>query len=156
MHRIVVTLAAIIAMTSSASPAQAQAWPSRPIRMVVPASAGGTVDLLTRAVTGKLGDLLGQPLVVENRAGATTSIAEEFVVRQAPDGYTLLMSSITLATQPFMRANLPYDPQQDFTMISLVATSGNVIVVHPGVPADRKSTRLNSSHSDRSRMPSSA
>jgi tripartite-type tricarboxylate transporter receptor subunit TctC len=135
MYRIVVALVAIIVMAGTASQAQAQAWPSRPIRMVVPAAAGGTVDLLTRAVAVKLGDLLGQPLVVENRAGATTSIAEEFVVRQSPDGYTLLMSGITLATQPFMRANLPYDPQQDFTMISLVATSGNVIVVNPAVPA---------------------
>ena len=134
MHRSIVALAAIIALAGTAGLAQAQAWPSRPIRMVVPAAAGGTVDLLTRAVAVKLGDLLGQPLVVENRAGATTSIAEEFVVRQSPDGYTLLMSGITLATQPFMRANLPYDPQQDFTMISLVATSGNVIVVNLDVP----------------------
>ncbi len=135
MHRTIVAFAAVIAVAGTASLAQAQAWPSRPIRMVVPAAAGGTVDLLTRAVAVKLGDLLGQPLVVENRAGATTSIAEEFVVRQSPDGYTLLMSGITLATQPFMRANLPYDPQQDLTMISLVATSGNVIVVNPAVPA---------------------
>ncbi|MBI2316699.1 MAG: tripartite tricarboxylate transporter substrate binding protein [Betaproteobacteria bacterium] len=73
-------------------------------------------------------------MIVENRAGATTSIAEEYVTRQAPDGYTMLMSGITLATQPFMRANLPYDPQQDLTMISLIATSGNVIVVNPAVP----------------------
>lgn len=134
MNRIVVAFAAILAIASTAGPAQAQAWPSRPIRLVVPASAGGTVDLLTRAVSVKLGDLLGQPIIVENRAGATTSIAEEYVVRQTPDGYTLLMSGITLATQPFMRANLPYDPQQDFTMISLIATSGNVIVVNLDVP----------------------
>ncbi|MDO8595261.1 MAG: tripartite tricarboxylate transporter substrate-binding protein [Sulfuricaulis sp.] len=134
MHRLVAALAAILAIAGTAGLAQAQTWPSRSIRLVVPASAGGTVDLLTRAVSVKLGDLLGQSIVVENRAGATTSIAEEYVVRQAPDGYTLLMSGITLATQPFMRANLPYDPQQDFTMISLVATSGKVIVVNPYVP----------------------
>lgn len=134
MQRIIVALATFIAVASIAVPAQAQSWPSRPMRIIVPASAGGTVDLLTRAVSVKLGDLLGQPMIVENRAGATTSIAEEYVVRQAPDGYTLLMSGITLATQPFMRANLPYDPQQDLSMISLVATSGNVIVVNPAVP----------------------
>ena len=134
MHRIVVALAAILAILSTTDPARAQTWPSRSIRLIVPASAGGTVDLLTRAVSVKLGDLLGQSIVVENRAGATTSIAEEYEVRQAPDGYTLLMSGITLATQPFMRANLPYDPQRDFTMISLIATSGNVIVVNPNVP----------------------
>jgi len=134
MNRIVVAFAAILAIAGTAGPVQAQTWPTRPIRLVVPASAGGTVDLLTRAVSVKLGDLLAQPIIVENRAGATTSIAEEYVVRQAPDGYTLLMSGITLATQPFMRANLPYDPQRDFTMISLVATSGNVIVVNLDVP----------------------
>jgi tripartite-type tricarboxylate transporter receptor subunit TctC len=83
----------------------------------------------------KLADHLGQPTVIENRAGATTSIAEEYVVRQPGDGYTLMMSGITLATQPFMRANLPYDPQRDLAMISLVAVSGNVIVVNPSLPA---------------------
>lgn len=117
------------------SGALAQGYPSRPVRIVVPASAGGTVDLLTRAVAIKLADHLGQPTVIENRAGATTSIAEEYVVRQPADGYTLMMSGITLATQPFMRANLPYDPQRDLAMISLVAVSGNVIVVNPNLPA---------------------
>ncbi|MBM3406758.1 MAG: tripartite tricarboxylate transporter substrate binding protein [Betaproteobacteria bacterium] len=117
------------------SSAIAQSYPSRPVRIVVPASAGGTVDLLTRAVAIKLADHLGQPTVIENRAGATTSIAEEYVVRQPADGYTLMMSGITLATQPFMRANLPYDPQRDLAMISLVAVSGNVIVVNPSLAA---------------------
>ncbi|MBI4293561.1 MAG: tripartite tricarboxylate transporter substrate binding protein [Betaproteobacteria bacterium] len=134
MYRILVTFVTALAIAGTAAPVQAQTWPSRTIRLIVPAAAGGTVDLLARAVSVKLGDLLGQTMIVENRPGASTSIAEEYVVRQAPDGYTLLMSGITLATQPFMRANLPYDPQKDFTMISLVATSGNVIVVNPAVP----------------------
>lgn len=115
--------------------AQAQSYPSRPVRLVVPAAAGGTVDLLSRAIAQKLGDLLGQPMIVENRAGASTSVAEEYVVKSAPDGYTLLMSGITLATQPYMRADLPYDPLRDLAMISLIATTGNVIVVNPGVSA---------------------
>ena len=138
LHTSVTSLAllCLAALTGATlSSAQAQSWPQRPIKLVVPASAGGTVDLLTRAMSGKLGELLGQPMIVENRAGASTSIAEEYVTRQAPDGYTLLMSGITLSTQPFMRENLPYDPQRDFSMISLVATSGNVIVVHPAVAA---------------------
>lgn len=134
MHRIVVVLAALLAIASTTGPVQAQTWPSHPIRLIVPVAAGGTLDLLARTVSIKLGELLGQPIIVENRPGATTSIGEEYVVRQPPDGYTLLMSGITLATQPFMRANLPYDPLQDFTMISLVATSGNIIVVNPAVP----------------------
>ncbi len=126
---------AVLCGLSATAQLAAQTYPSRPVRILVPAAAGGTVDLLTRAISGKLGDHLGQPVVVENRAGATTSIAEEYVVRSAPDGYTLLMSSITLATQPFIRAHLSYDPQRDLAMISLIATSGNVIVVNPSVPA---------------------
>ena len=114
--------------------AHAQDFPSRPLRLVVPAAAGGTVDLVSRAVSQKLGDVLGQPVLVENRAGATTSIAEEHVAKSAPDGYTLLMSGITLATQPYMRRDLPYDPLRDFSYISLVATSGNVIVVNNALP----------------------
>ena len=138
LHRLITSLALVglTALTGATlSSAQAQNWPQRPIKLVVPAAAGGPGALLTPAQSGKLGELLGQPIVVENRAGASTSIAEEYVTRQAPDGYTLLMSGITLATQPFMRENLPYDPQRDFSMISLVATSGNVIVVHPAVAA---------------------
>ena len=125
----------VIVSAVGCATALAQSYPSRPVRIVVPASAGGTVDLLTRAVAARLAEQLGQPTVIENRAGATTSIAEEYVVRQPADGYTLMMSGITLATQPFMRANLPYDPQRDLAMISLVAFTGNVIVVHPKVPA---------------------
>ena len=133
MHRIFVALAATVAL-ATASPVQAEAWPAHAIRLVVPANAGGTVDLLARTVGIKLGELLGQPIIIENRSGATTRVAEEYMLKQAPDGYTLLMSGITLATQPFMYANLPYDPQKDFTLISLVATSGNVLVVNPAVP----------------------
>jgi tripartite-type tricarboxylate transporter receptor subunit TctC len=111
-----------------------QSYPNRPLRLVVPAAAGGTVDLVSRAVSQKMGELLGQPVLVENRAGATTSIAEEHVAKAEPDGYTLLMSGITLATQPYMRSNLPYDPLRDFAYVSLVATSGNVIVVNQNLP----------------------
>ena len=131
--RFAICAAALAAFTLTQ--AQAQNYPSRPARLIVPAAAGGTVDLLSRSLSQKLGDLLGQPMIVENRAGASTSIAEEYVVRSAPDGYTLLMSGITLATQPYMRADLPYHPQRDFAMISVIATTGNVIVVNPNVPA---------------------
>ena len=125
-------IALIIALAAGA--AGAEDFPSRPLRLVVPAAAGGTVDLVSRAVSQKMAALLGQPVVVENRAGATTSIAEEHVAKSAPDGYTLLMSGITLATQPYMRRDLPYDPLRDFSYISLVATSGNVIVANNALP----------------------
>ena len=125
-------LALVLALAVGA--ACAEDFPSRPLRLVVPAAAGGTVDLVSRAVSQKMAELLGQPVIVENRAGATTSIAEEHVAKSAPDGYTLLMSGITLATQPYMRRDLPYDPLRDFSYISLVATSGNVIVVNNALP----------------------
>ena len=125
-------IALVLALAAGA--AGAEDFPSRPLRLVVPAAAGGTVDLVSRAVSQKMAALLGQPVVVENRAGATTSIAEEHVAKSAPDGYTLLMSGITLATQPYMRRDLPYDPLRDFSYISLVATSGNVIVVNNALP----------------------
>ncbi len=123
------------ALALGCAAAFAQTYPVKTVRLIVPAAVGGTVDLLARSIAGRLGEHLGQAVIVENRAGASTSIAEEYVVRQPADGYTLLMSGITLATQPYMRANLPYDPQRDFAMISLLATSGNVIVVNPSVPA---------------------
>lgn len=125
-------IALVIALAAGA--AGAEDFPSRALRLVVPAAAGGTVDLVSRAVSQKMAALLGQPVVVENRAGATTSIAEEHVAKSDPDGYTLLMSGITLATQPYMRRDLPYDPLRDFSYISLVATSGNVIVVNNALP----------------------
>ena len=131
----VFAIAVVSLAATCAGPAAAQAYPTRPIRIIVPAAPGGNIDLLTRAVTSRLGDHLGQPFVIENRPGATTSIAEEYVVKSPPDGYTLLMSGMTLATQPFVRANLPYDPLRDLAMISLIATSGNVIVVNSSVPA---------------------
>jgi len=133
MQRMLVAVVSLILFGLTAL-AHAQSWPTRPIRMIIPAAAGGTVDLLARAVSPKVADLLGQPILVENRAGATTTIAEEYVTKQAPDGYTLLMTGISLATQPFIRANLPFDPLHDFTLISLVAASGNVIVVNPELP----------------------
>jgi tripartite-type tricarboxylate transporter receptor subunit TctC len=92
-----------LALLGTAAPSHAQDYPTRPVRMVVGIATGGMTDIVARTMAQKLSERLGQPVVVENRAGASTSIAEEYVTRQAPDGYTLLMSGITLATQPFMR-----------------------------------------------------
>lgn len=113
----------------------AQSYPSRPVRILVGSAAGGTLDLLARTISPKMSEGFGQPVIVENRPGTSTSIAEEHVVRSAPDGHTLIMSGITLATNPYLRVNLPYDPQKDLTQISLVATNGNVLVVNTAVPA---------------------
>lgn len=126
-----------IALLAIAQPAlaQNQPYPVRPIRMICPSAAGGTLDIVTRAVALKLADSLGQPMVVENRPGVSTSIGEEAAARSKPDGYTLLMTGITLASSPYLRANLPFDPQKDFAPISLVATAGNVLVVNPSLAA---------------------
>lgn len=130
-HSPIVAVLALFAMHS----AIAQTYPTRPVRIVVGSAAGGTLDLLARAIAPKLGEGLGQPVIVENRAGTTTAIAEEYVVKSAPDGHTLIMSGITLATNPYLRANLPYDPVRDLAPVSLVATNGNALVLNTAVPA---------------------
>jgi tripartite-type tricarboxylate transporter receptor subunit TctC len=127
-----VTLLALSAAEVSAQ--SVQPWPSRPVRIIVPTAAGGTVDIITRTLAPRLAELLGQSVVVENRAAASTSVGEEAVARAAPDGYTLLMSGLTLATTPLLRRDLPYDPQVDLAPISLVATAANVLVVNPALP----------------------
>jgi tripartite-type tricarboxylate transporter receptor subunit TctC len=127
-------LAAGIALAVFATSAAAQ-YPVRPIRMIVPSAAGGTLDIVTRTLSRQLAEQLGQPVVVENRAAATTMIGEEAVARAANDGYTLLMTGLTLATTPLLRKDMPFDPQRDLDPISMVATAGNILAVHPSVPA---------------------
>ncbi len=126
---------ALTAPVSIAQPSPAQAFPSRPVRIIVPSAPGGTIDIITRAVAQRLTEGLGQPAIVENRAGSATIVAEEYVARAAPDGYTLLMTGTSRATNPHMYAKLAYDPVHDLTGISLVATSGNVLIVNPTLPA---------------------
>ena len=124
---------AMLALLLFAASAQAQQYPNRPIRMICPAGPG-TLDILTRTISQKLSEFLGQPVIVENRPGATTSIGEEVVARSAPDGYTLVMSGLPLAIAQFLRTNPTYDAQRDLAPISLVTTTGNVLVVHPSLP----------------------
>lgn len=127
------TLLAVLA-TGFAVAAAAQDYPARPVRIVVPA-ATGTVDILARTVAQKLSEGLGQNVVVENRPGASTNLGTELVARAKPDGYTLLMNGLPLATNPILFEKLPFDPQKDLAPISLVASAANVLVVHPDVPA---------------------
>jgi tripartite-type tricarboxylate transporter receptor subunit TctC len=112
------------------------AYPSKPIRFIAPFPPGGATDTLCRLLAQKLGDALGQPVTVENRPGASGNIGHELAVKAAPDGYTLLLTnSSTLTTNPHLFKQLPFDPLADFAPISLVATAGQVLVVHPSVPA---------------------
>jgi tripartite-type tricarboxylate transporter receptor subunit TctC len=115
--------------------AQAQNYPNRAIRLVVPSSPGGGTDITGRIVAQKLSEQLGQQVVVDNRAGAGTIIGNEIVAKAPPDGYTLLMGLSTLAINPSMFAKLPYDALRDFAPVSLVVLSPNILTIHPSVPA---------------------
>ena len=126
---------ALIVLSSSA-PLQAQDYPSRPIMLVVPYSAGGGNDVMARIVAERMSNALGQQVVIENRGGAGGTIATRGVARSAPDGYTLVIGGTgTLAINPTLYANAGYDPRKDFAPVGLIATSALVILVHPSVPA---------------------
>jgi tripartite-type tricarboxylate transporter receptor subunit TctC len=125
--------AALAAPLSLALPAAAQSWPTRPIRLIVPFAPGGTTDVMARLVAERLGALLGQPMVVENRAGAGATIGAAAAAQAAPDGHVLLMSNSTShGVSPALYPTIPYDPMRDFTHVALVATSPSVLVVNPG------------------------
>src|SRR5688572_24691239 len=115
--------------------APAQTYPSKPIRIVVAYPAGGPNDISARTVGQKLAELLGQPVVVENRPGAAGNIGSQLVAQAPPDGYTLLNGASALTIAPALSKNLPYDVAKDLAPISLTCTSGFVLAVHPSVPA---------------------
>jgi tripartite-type tricarboxylate transporter receptor subunit TctC len=120
----------------SVTPAAAQTYPSRPIRMIVPFAPGGNVDINARAVAPGLGQLLGQQVIVDNRAGAGGTIGTDAVAKSAPDGYTLLMASSSIMTNgPAVYPKLPYDIVRDFAPVGRVAVVPLVIIVHPSLPA---------------------
>jgi tripartite-type tricarboxylate transporter receptor subunit TctC len=115
--------------------ARAQAYPNRPITLVIPLPPGGTNDIMARAVADKLGAGLGQQVVIENRAaGGSGTVGTRQVAKSAPDGYTLLLGyTSTLATAPSMHRNLGYDPRKDFAPIGLIAVAPALLLVHPSV-----------------------
>ena len=115
--------------------ASAQAYPSKPVRLVVPFPAGGATDVLARIIGAKLAEGLGQQVVIDNRAGASGAIATEFVAKAAPDGYTLLMATAsTQAINPAV-SKVPFDPVADFTAMGIVGTAPLGLVIHPSVQA---------------------
>jgi tripartite-type tricarboxylate transporter receptor subunit TctC len=113
----------------------AQSYPTRPIRFIVPFAPGGSTDTLARTLSSKLGEALGQQVVVDNRAGGNGNIGTDLVAHAAPDGYTILLGYIAnLAIGPSLYAKLPYDSVRDFAPITLLAVAPNILVVHPSVP----------------------
>ena len=113
----------------------AEAYPVKPVRMIIPAGPGGGVDTVARIVGQALGAALGQPVVMDNRPGAGTMLASELTARSPPDGYTLLMATNSHAINVGLHKNLRYDPVGDFTQITLVASVPYLVVVHPSLPA---------------------
>jgi tripartite-type tricarboxylate transporter receptor subunit TctC len=124
----------LFALLFAATLAQAQQWPAKPVRFVVPFAPGGTTDILARLVAQHLGEALGQPFVIENRAGAGGNIGAAEVAKAAPDGYTILMGTPgTQAINQYIYTKMPYNTEKDFAPVSLVARVPNVLVVHPGL-----------------------
>ena len=133
MKRILLVLLALL----SPGLAVAQAYPSKPLRMVVTFAAGGGADFVARALAPKLGDLLGQPVLVDNRPGANGALGADIVAKAAPDGYTLLLGAAgTMVVAPHLGANMPFDTFKDLAPVSLVAISPFVVTLHPSVQAN--------------------
>ena len=129
-------IASLLVLLAASGHASAQAYPAKPIRIVVPFSAGGPTDITVRQVAPRLTELLGQPIVVDNRAGATGIIGAELVAKSPPDGYTLLMGTASVvAINMVTYSKLPYDTLRDFQPLTPIMTTTTILVVHPSVPA---------------------
>jgi len=129
----VIRIVLLVTLAMGTALAMAQPYPSKPIRFLVGFVAGGTNDIVARALAQKLTETLGQSVVVENRGGANTAIATEAAARAAPDGYTILLNAPGHATNPALM-KLAFDPVNDFAFISLVAEAQNIVVMHPLFP----------------------
>jgi tripartite-type tricarboxylate transporter receptor subunit TctC len=124
-----------LAALAFAGAAAAQAYPSKPIRVIVPFAAGGTSDILARFIGPKLTEAWGQPVIIENRTGANGNVGADYVAKSAPDGYTVLLADIgAIAISPSVYPTLPYDPVKDFSPVVMVSYSPHILAVHPSVP----------------------
>jgi tripartite-type tricarboxylate transporter receptor subunit TctC len=136
MARVVTLMLASVALAVVGGKAWAQAWPSKPIKYIVPFAPGGTTDILARTISEKLSVALGQPVVVENKPGAGGGLGADFTAKAAPDGYTIMGGTIsTHAINASLYANLPYDPVKDFVAVTLIARVPNMLVINPNIPA---------------------
>ena len=128
-------VALVVAFCALALPAWAQAWPTRPIRLIAPFAPGGGVDIAARLVGAKLQDILGQPVLVENRPGGGAMIGAEIVAKAPPDGYTLLLTSNSLVNSPTLFGRAPFDWRKDFAFITTILEQPMVLEVNLEVPA---------------------
>jgi tripartite-type tricarboxylate transporter receptor subunit TctC len=132
-------LTACAGLLGATGPARAQQFPDRPLRLVIPFAPGGETDLFARTIAGRLGEVLGQPVVVENRPGATGIVACELVAQSKPDGYTLVFgTAATHALNLSVFKTLPYHPIKSFEPVAFVGTVPLVVYAHPSMPADPK------------------
>ena len=131
------TLATMASCVTFPGWVQAQgSYPSRPIKLIAPFPPAGTSDVLSRIIARKLSEVLGQPVTVENKPGASANIGHDFVAKSAPDGYTLIITnSSVFVSNPYLFKRMPFDPFTDFESMGLVASAGQVLIVHPSVPA---------------------
>ncbi len=137
MNRWIRRTLAAATLLSAAGIACAQAWPQKTIKIIVPYPPGGTSDILARALGPGITAALGQPVIVENKPGATGNVGADFVAKSPADGYTLLLGDIgSLAIAPSVVTTLPFDPVKDFAPVIMVAYSPHLLVVHPGVQAN--------------------
>lgn len=123
------TVSALLALCATA-----QTYPGRPVRLIVPQSAGGSTDLVARPLAQKLTDTLGQQVVVDNRPGAGSTLGTDLVAKAAPDGHTLLAVAASFTMSPALYRKLPFDPVRDFSAISQLSALPNILVVHPSLP----------------------
>ncbi len=124
----------LLACAASVVNVSAQTYPDRPVRFVVPYPPGGATDIISRTLGQKLSDAFKQQFVVDNRGGAGQIIGTDIVAKSAPNGYTILLASVTHSINPTLLSKLPYDSVKDFSAITLVASGPNVLVVHPSLP----------------------
>jgi tripartite-type tricarboxylate transporter receptor subunit TctC len=133
-HRLAVIAVAAIAVAATDTQA-ADNFPSRAVQMIIPFAAGGPTDIVGRIMSAKMGDILGQTFIVEDRAGAGGNIGAEFVAKGTPDGYTLLFATVsTNAINPGLYKHMPYDAVKDFTAVARVGVTPTLLMVHPSVP----------------------
>jgi tripartite-type tricarboxylate transporter receptor subunit TctC len=132
MLRMLAIAAALAVGATSA--AHAQQYPAKPVRIIVPYTPGGGVDIMARLAAARMSERMGAQFLVENRAGGGTIIGTEAVARAAPDGYTLLFTNPALTASPALNDKLPFDPVQSFTPVGMFGASYNVLVVHPSLP----------------------
>src|SRR5947199_9361088 len=140
MRRLIIAMTTLVLTALAAfGPAGAQSYPAKPIRVIVPFVAGGAVDVLARLVSAKMSESIGQPVIVENRAGAAGNIAAEAVAKSPPDGYTILQNTNGQAISPAIYRSLPFDPLKDFIPVTQLVASQLLLVATPKLEA--KTTR---------------